>query len=70
MKRRILKLWKVLLKMVILQYKEKQRKNQFFSVKSFEDILEHFKQRAPQESTRTEITELEQFFDSVEKCTH
>ena len=70
MKRRILKLWKVLLKMVILQYKEKQRKNQFFSVKSFEDILEHFKERAPQESTRTEITELEQFFDSVEKCTH
>ena len=41
-----------------------------FSVKSFEDILEHFKQRAPQESTRTEITELQQFFDSIEKCTH
>ena len=56
--------------MVILQYKEKQRKNKFFSVKSFEDILEHFKQRAPQESTRTEITELQQFFDSIEKCTH
>ena len=41
-----------------------------FSVKSFEDILEHFKQRAPQEGTRTEITELQQFFDSIEKCTH
>ena len=41
-----------------------------FSVKSFEDMLEHFKQCTPQENTRTEITELEQFFDSVEKCTH
>ena len=30
----------------------------FFSVKSFEDILEHFKQCIPQ-GTRTEITELD-----------
>ena len=42
----------------------------FFSVKSFEDMLEHFKQYAPQENTHIEITELEQFFDFVEKCTH
>ena len=41
-----------------------------FSVKSFEDILEHFKKCTPQDNTRTEISELEQFFDSVEKCTH
>ena len=33
-------------------------------------MLEHFKQCTPQENTRTEITELEQFFDLVEKCTH
>ena len=41
-----------------------------FSVKSFEDILEHFKQCTPQDNTRTEITELVQFFDSLAKCTH
>ena len=41
-----------------------------FSVKSFEDILEYFKQSTPQENTRTEITELEHFFDSAEKSTH
>ena len=41
-----------------------------FPVKSFEDILEQFKQCIPEDNTRTEITELEQFFDSVEKCTH
>ena len=40
-----------------------------FYVKSFEDMLEHFKQFAPEGNTRTEITELEQFFDSVEKYT-
>ena len=32
-----------------------------FSVKSFEDMLEHFKQCTPQENTRSEIRELEQF---------
>ena len=41
-----------------------------FPAKSFEDILQHFKQCAPEENTRTEITEFEQFLDSVEKCTH
>ena len=41
-----------------------------FSTKSFEDILENFKQCTPQDNTRHEITELEQFFDSVEKCIH
>ena len=41
-----------------------------FSIKSFEDILEHFKQSTAQDNTRTEITELEQFLNSVEKCTH
>ena len=59
-------LWKVLLKMVILQCKEES----VFSVKLFEDILEYFKQCTPTDYTHTEITELEQFFDSVEKCTH
>ena len=38
-----------------------------FSVKLFEDILEHFKQYTPQDNTSTEITELEQFFDSLEE---
>ena len=33
-------------------------------------MLKHFKQYAPQENTHTEITELEQLFDFVEKCTH
>ena len=37
------------------------RKNQFFSAQSFEDILEHHKQCTPQDNTRTEITELDQF---------
>ena len=41
-----------------------------FSIKSFEDILEHFKQSTAQDNTRTEITGLEQFLNSVEKCTH
>ena len=45
-------------------------KELFFSVKSFEDILEHFKQCTPQVNTLTEITELEQLFDSAEECTY
>ena len=36
----------------------------------FEDILEHFKQITPQYITHTEITEIEHFFDPIEKCTH
>ena len=41
-----------------------------FSVKSFKDILEHLKQCTPQDNTNTDITELQQFFYSVEKCPH
>ena len=33
-------------------------------------MLEHFKQCTPQENTRTKIAELQQFFDSVERCTY
>ena len=40
-----------------------------FSLKSFQDILD-FKQCTPQDYTHKERTELEQFFDSVGKCTH
>ena len=48
----------------------KAEEESIFSVKSFEDVLQHFKQCTPQDNTRTKITELEQFFDSVEKCSH
>ena len=57
-----------LLKMVILQCKEKQNKNQVFQfnrLKIFQNIS-----NSPQGNTLTEITELNHFFYSVEKCTH
>ena len=50
-------LWKVLLKWLFCSAR-KSRGRISFSVKSFKDNLEHYKQCTPEDNTRTEIKEL------------